>query len=237
MPSKLTGYRNRPNPDTPGDHRKVPTGSRYSAIIGDDQPERLGVQPGSPATSRSRRTSRRFRTRCVATVGCAVEAPRRAARRPHLGGERAGTRQPLRLHAADRRGKSQWPVSWFSSSKDNEKNMKLFRDVSDRPAKNPARWQTTRVQSRSRTVSPSSIARRFALDAARRSLLGSSGAPTGAGSVFSEVRSLLSRRPLCSDRRFRSRVVVRYRKAVQWPSFLAGLSRSSSPTWRDRQGS
>ena len=46
-----------------------------------------------------------------------LEAPRRAARRPHLGRERARPRQPLHLHAADRGGQSQWPVSGFWSSR------------------------------------------------------------------------------------------------------------------------
>ena len=47
----------------------------------------------------------------------ALQAPRRAARRPHLGGERARSRQPLRVHAPDQGGQSQWPVSGSSSSK------------------------------------------------------------------------------------------------------------------------
>ena len=58
----------------------------------------------------------------------ALEAARRAARRPHVGRERAGPRQPFRLHRP-----AQGVLSMAGEQvlvvEDNEKNMKLFRDV------------------------------------------------------------------------------------------------------------
>ena len=67
---------------------------------------------GVPADRCRRRAARGHGARARA-----LEAPRRAARRPDLGRERARARQPLRLHAADRGGEPEWQVSRSSSSR------------------------------------------------------------------------------------------------------------------------
>ena len=67
---------------------------------------------GVPADRRRRRAARGHRPRPRA-----LEAPRRAARRPDLGRERARPRQPLRLHAARSRRRERWPASRSSSSR------------------------------------------------------------------------------------------------------------------------
>ena len=59
----------------------------------------------------------------------AFEASRRAPRRPDLGRERARARQLLRLHATDQGGKPKMAGERVLVVEDNEKNMKLFRDV------------------------------------------------------------------------------------------------------------
>ena len=58
----------------------------------------------------------------------ALEAPGRAARRTDLGRERGRARQPLRLHPAAREGLTM-SGGEILIVEDNEKNMKLFRDV------------------------------------------------------------------------------------------------------------
>ena len=79
---------------------------------------------GVPADRRRRGQARGDRARPRA-----LEAAGRAARRPHLGRERARRRQPLRLHAAGGRGGGLMAGERVLVVEDNEKNMKLFRDI------------------------------------------------------------------------------------------------------------
>ena len=67
---------------------------------------------GVPADGRRRAAARGHRPRTRT-----LEAPRRTARRPHLGRKPVRTRQPVRLHASDREGRPQWRVSASSSSR------------------------------------------------------------------------------------------------------------------------
>ena len=78
---------------------------------------------GVPADGCRRAAARGHRARARP-----FEAPRRAARRPHLGRERARARQPLRLHAAGEGGEPMLGERVLVVE-DNEKNMKLVRDV------------------------------------------------------------------------------------------------------------
>ena len=75
----------------------------------------------------------------------ALEAARRAARRPDLGRERARQGEHVRVHAA--REVARMAGERILVVEDNEKNMKLFRDVLE--ATGIARWRRRRAGRRS----------------------------------------------------------------------------------------
>ena len=79
---------------------------------------------GVPADRRRRAAAGGHRARPGA-----LEAPRRASRRADLGRERAGARQSFRLHPAAWQRRSRMAGERVLVVEDNEKNMKLFRDV------------------------------------------------------------------------------------------------------------
>ena len=79
---------------------------------------------GVPADRRRGRAGRGHGPRA-----CALETARRAARRPDLGRERTRAREPIRVHVAARRAGVALSGEQILVVEDNEKNMKLFRDV------------------------------------------------------------------------------------------------------------